>query len=114
MEKKIKNLHTLHDRPKKLQERVFEKLFKVAEIAKFEPDEIEEYEESLKVYRDLKNSIDTAREEGKIEGKIEGKFEGKVEFAETMLKNGEDDPKIALYTGLSDEEIQSIRKRLHL
>jgi predicted transposase/invertase (TIGR01784 family) len=102
----FKNLHKLHDRPKKLQERVFEKLFKVAEIAKFEPEEVKEYEESLKVYRDLKNSIDTAREEGKLEGKIE--------FAETMLKNSENDQKVALYTGLSLEDIQALRKKLNL
>ena len=33
----------------------------VAEIAKFTPVELKEYEDSLKTYRDLKNSIDTAR-----------------------------------------------------
>jgi hypothetical protein len=30
-----------------------------------------------------------------------------------MLKNGEDDEKIALYTGLSMEEIQILRKKLN-
>lgn len=41
--------------------------------------ELQSYEDSLKYYRDLKNSLDTAFEEGKLEGKIEGKMEGKIE-----------------------------------
>jgi PD-(D/E)XK nuclease family transposase len=46
--------------------------FDTAEIAKFSPDEKSQYEESLKIYRDLKNVIDTSFGEGKLEGKIEG------------------------------------------
>lgn len=30
--------------------------------------ELREYEDSLKAYRDIKNSIDTAKEEGRVEG----------------------------------------------
>jgi len=37
------------------------------------------FEDSLKAYRDLKNSIDTAREEGIIEGEIKGVIQGKIE-----------------------------------
>ncbi len=55
-----KNLHKLHGRLPRLQERVFDKIFRVAEIAKFTSEEAEEYKESLMVYRDLKNSFDTA------------------------------------------------------
>ncbi len=36
-------------------------------------EERKEYEESLKNYRDIKNVVDTAREEGKIEGKTKEK-----------------------------------------
>ena len=67
------HLQKLQDRPKELQERVFKKLFEVAEIAGFTEDERKEYEESLKTYRDIKNVVDTAKAEGKIEGKIEEK-----------------------------------------
>jgi len=45
----------------------------------------EKYEDSKKFYRDIKNSMDTAFEEGKEEGKVEGKVEGKEEG----LKQGE-------------------------
>jgi hypothetical protein len=44
-------------------------LFEAAEIAKFSPEEKEQYEESLKSYRDLKNVIDTAFDEGAIKEK---------------------------------------------
>ena len=41
-----------------------------AEIATFTPEELREYEDSLKAYRDIKNSIDTARREGNAEEEI--------------------------------------------
>lgn len=44
-----------------------------AEIAKFTPQEQREYEASKMAYRDIKNSIDTAKREGKEEGLAEGK-----------------------------------------
>lgn len=47
-------------------------MFETAEIAKFTPEEKEQYEESLKSYRDLKNVIDTSFGEGKMEEKIQG------------------------------------------
>jgi PD-(D/E)XK nuclease family transposase len=62
--------------PNKLQEKIFERLFETAEIAKFSPEEKEEYEESLKSYRDLKNVIDTSYDDGKKDGEIEEKVKG--------------------------------------
>lgn len=56
----LKYLPNLIERPMKLLERVFQRLFEAAEIAKFSPEEKDQYEESLKSYRDLKNVIDTA------------------------------------------------------
>ena len=78
----LKYLPELEKRPKKLQEKIFEKLFRAAEIAKFTPAELVEYEDSLKEYRDLKNAFDTSRNDGKIEGKIEGKVEGIISALE--------------------------------
>jgi len=56
----LKNLENLTDRPAKLQESIFNKLFEQAEIANFDEEEYSKYEASLKIYRDLENSIDTA------------------------------------------------------
>ncbi len=49
----LHNLSRLLERPAALQERIFTRLFEAAEIAKFTPVKRMEYEESLKVYRDL-------------------------------------------------------------
>jgi len=59
--------------PDKLREKIFEKMFSVAEVAKLSPDEYQAYIDSLNSYRDLQNSIDTAKAEGKAEGKVEEK-----------------------------------------
>ena len=45
-----------------------------AEIATFTPEELREYEDSLKTYRDLKNSLDTAEEKGRNEGRANEKI----------------------------------------
>ena len=38
----------------------FDRFFEEAEIAKFTPQEMREYETSKMAYRDIKNSVDTA------------------------------------------------------
>ena len=47
-----------------------------AEIASFTHTELKEYEDSLKAYRDIKNSLDTAKDEGRAEGMAKGMAEG--------------------------------------
>ena len=47
----------------------------MAGIAKFTPVELKEYEDSLKTYRDLKNSLDTAEEKERKEGRAEEKLD---------------------------------------
>lgn len=71
----LRNLPTLDRIPDKLRKRIFEKLFQTAEIAKFSLVEARSYEDSLKYYRDLKNSFDTATQEGYAEGLAEGRKE---------------------------------------
>lgn len=46
-------------------------LFRLAEIEKFGYEERMAYEDGLKVYRDLKNSLETARDEGEKRGRLE-------------------------------------------
>ena len=59
----LKNLSQLQYRPKALQERIFKRLFDIAEFEKLTSEEKRAYDESLKNYWDLKNVIDTAVEE---------------------------------------------------
>jgi len=98
----IKNLNKLDRIPDKLREQIFERVFETAEIAKFTPDQVRSYEDSLKYYRDLKNSLDTAKEEGKIEGKIE--------VAQNLLSNGVSIDLIIKATGLTESEIKKMKK----
>ena len=81
--------------------------------ANFTEEQLAQYEESLKVYRDLKGVVDTSYEEGKAEGKVEGKIEGRdqrnIEIALKMKKMGEPLEKIAGYTDLSIEEIKKLK-----
>ena len=85
----LKNLQKLDRLPETLREQVFERVFAVSEIAKFTPEEYHEYEDSLKTYRDLQNSIDTARDEGKAEGLEQGLEQGEVIGLAKGLEQGE-------------------------
>ena len=83
--------------------------------------ELREYEDSLKAYRDMKNSLDNAEEkglakglakgraEGLVEGRAEGLAEGKkdkaVEIAKKLLEMGMPIGNVINATGLSQEEI---------
>ena len=105
----LKNLHKLDRLPDKLKEKVFERVFEVAEIAKFSHEEYLSYEDSLKYYRDLKNSLDTAKEEGHEEGWKKGLEKGKEErtseLVKSLLENGVSIEIISKSTGLTVEQI---------
>jgi predicted transposase/invertase (TIGR01784 family) len=119
----FKNLHKLDKIPSALKDEVFEKLFKNAEIAKFSPAERTAYEDSLKYYRDVKNSLDTAKQEGEVigleKGRLEGeaiglekgKLEEKIEIAQNAIKKGFDNETIAELTNLTIEQIEELRKK---
>ncbi len=105
----LKHLSELQNKPRALQERVFEKLFKAAEIAKFTKEERMKYEESLKQYRDLENVIAASFEEGEAKGKMEGK----IEVALNLLKEKVPVSTIVKATGLSKEEIAELKLKLN-
>ena len=81
-----------------------------------------EYEDSLKAYRDIKNSIDTAlekgREEGIAKGLKKGREEGlakgmekeKIATARRLLSMGLSEEQVSTATELPLEEIQKLRK----
>lgn len=93
----IKNLNKLDRVPDKLREQIFDKLFETAEIAKFTPEQIRSYEDSLKYYRDLKNSLDTAKDEKALE------------IGKNMIKKGYSISDIVELTGLTKQQIKNIK-----
>ena len=113
----LRNLSRLMARPKALQERIFTKLFEAAEIAKFTKKEYDAYKDSLKAYRDWKNTIETAeykgREEGRAEGLAEGLEKGRKEqaldMARQMIADNMPIEQIVKYTHLSKEDILRLR-----
>lgn len=104
----LKNLSYLDKRPVALKEKIFSKLFEEAEIAKFSSAELREYEDSLKAYRDVKNSIDTALEKGRAEGRAEGERGMALLIARKLLAQGMDVKTVAGMTGLSEEELDRL------
>ncbi|NOT63522.1 MAG: PD-(D/E)XK nuclease family transposase [Acidobacteria bacterium] len=110
----IKHLSKLQERPAKLQERVFTKLFKIAEVEKLTREERMQYEKSLMAYWDYKNTIDTAISEAEAKGQARGKAEGHNEamasVARQLLAEGKTPAYIAKLTGLTQKEIATLRQ----
>ena len=91
---------------------------KQVDFPNFTPQEQREYEASKMAYRDIKNSIDTAKREGKEEGLAEGMEKGlaegmergmtqrSLEIARKMLANGMDAATVMEITGLSAEQLE--------
>ena len=104
----LKNLSSLNERPAALRDKIFDRLFQVAEIAKFTPVELKEYEDSLKTYRDLKNSLDTAEEKGRVEGRVEGEKRKAIAIARNLKSMGMSISDISKATGLQEEEIKAL------
>ena len=86
----------------------FKRLFQEAEIAQFTPSELRRYEDSLKAYRDIKNSMETAKEQGIEIGKEQGVKDGIEKVAKSMKERGIDSETIAACTGLSTEEVDKL------
>ena len=122
-ERYIKNLSRLDNRPAALREKIFSKLFDAAAVARFTPTELREYEDSLKAYRDIKNSLDTAKEQGREEGREEGLVKGREEglvkgraegialVAKAMHAKGMDVDTIASITGMAKDEVERLCKQ---
>ncbi|SFE93743.1 Rpn family recombination-promoting nuclease/putative transposase [Thermoflexibacter ruber] len=100
----LKNLVKIEEIPAKLQEKVFKKLFQIAEIARFDEKQLQSYRDSEKNYLDFTASLETSFNEGKIEGKIE--------IAKNMIRKGFDNETIGEVTSLTLEQIEALRKEV--
>ena len=71
-----------------------------------------EIEDSLKAYRDMKNSLDTAEEKGVIKGieigRAEGRAEGMMLTAKNWKSMGLSIADIIKATGLSENDIMKL------
>ena len=92
----IKHLEDFQSIPAIFRDEVFEQAFEKAELANLGQVDLDQYENSLKVYRDLKGVIDTAFDEGKIE------------VARNLKLLGISVEIISKATGLSENEINKL------
>ena len=83
-----------------------------AEIAKFTPQEMREYETSKMAYRDIKNSVDTAKREGIAECMELVMKKRSFESARKMLAKGIDEATVKDTTGLSAEQILQLKAEI--
>jgi predicted transposase/invertase (TIGR01784 family) len=100
----LKNLSKLDSIPTKLQEKIFKKLFQIAEIAQFDEKQLQLYRDSEKNYLDFTASLETSFKDGKMEGKME--------IAKNFISLGLDNDTISKGTGLSIEQIEALRKEV--
>lgn len=104
----IKHLEDFQTIPHSIADEVFKQAFEKAELANLGAVEMDNYEKSLKIFRDLNGAFDTAFSDGKSEGKIEGKLEGKMEIAKALKNMGVLIATIIASTGLTKEEIEKL------
>lgn len=98
----LKNLPKLDRIPVELKEKIFQKLFKTAEIAKLKPEEYKQYEASVNAYRDIFNIKNMAFEKGEVNKA--------KKIALEMIKDNEPVEKIIKYTGLTEKEINELKE----
>jgi len=72
----LKHLDSFDHIPTILNEPIFHKAFKTAELANLNREQYSAYEQNLLDYWGVKAAVDTARDEGHAEGRVEGRVEG--------------------------------------
>jgi len=113
----LKNMSKLENRPASVQGKIFEELFQIAETNQLTKKEMREYKKSVLEYRDVRDSIELAREEAREEGIKEGIERGiergikrgiekeKITIIQKCLQNNIPLEVITYLTGFSKEKI---------
>ena len=108
----LSNLARLLERPKALQERIFSRLFEQAEVARFTPQERNEYVASKKEYWDSYSVVTTSYNKGWAEGREEERrrnVQEKLESARTLKANDVPLDVIVKSLHLTDDEAATLQ-----
>lgn len=108
----LSNLARLLERPKALQERIFSHLFEQAEVARFTPQERNEYVASKKEYWDAYSIATTYYNKGLNKGLAEGeakRAKERLTNAKALLDNGVPLEVIVKSLHLTDDEAATLR-----
>ena len=122
----LKNLSKLLERPAALRDRIFSRLFDVAEYASLDNIDKQNYVKAMTTARDTHNQIEYAKKTGLEEGLVKGFEKGRAEGLEEGLEKGREDAKqliainflklgtpcevVAKATGLSLEKVTKIKE----
>ena len=104
----MKNMHKMKNIPPEFADPMFRRLFLLAEINNFTPEEREQYYKSLESMGDYYNIINTTAEEAEKRGLERGRKEEKIELAKKFKSLGVDTSTIIQATGLSADVIESL------
>ena len=107
----LKNMSTLLERPATLRDRVFGRLFDVAEYARLDDEERKNYVIAMNTARDTYNQIAYARNKGIGIGLEMGCEKKACEIAQKMIAKGLDVDTIADLTGLTKEEVAKLAEQ---
>ena len=109
---KTSNMEILDRMPFKAYKAAFEKLEKITDIAALSKEDRMKYDESIKVYRDIKATLAYSKKEGYddgiTKGREEGRKEGRITVARNMKSMGMASDVIIKATGLTIEDIENL------
>ena len=103
------HIHELNKRPDVFHEKEFRRLFSLAKILNFTPEECKQYLLSLKHMSDYLNTIETSHDEGLAEGLKRGRAEGLNEAVKKMLAARLPAEQIASIMMISVENVEALK-----
>ena len=106
----FKYMHTFGEFPKAFAEDpLLGDMAKAAKLANMPIERLNEYERNMRTELDRLSEINTAKRIGREEGREEGRSIERASLVSAMRSNGMAVGDIAKYTGLSEEEISSLK-----
>ena len=109
----LKTLPTFENRPPELKGKIFDKLFRAAEVSQLTPTEMIKYNKSIEEYDDVRDAMEYARNKGKEiwleKGIDKGEKKAKIEMAINCLHFGLSIEETSKLTGLPVEEVTKLK-----
>ena len=120
----LKHMHEMVEIPQEFSDPLFTRLFLLAKIGNFTPEELKQYKNSLENMGDFNNIIHTAVEEAEMRGHASGLAEGleqgraeglqvgernkAIAIAGNLISSGMSLEDVARMTGLTVDEVRNI------
>ena len=106
----LKNLSDLLERPAALRDKIFKRIFDVAEISSLDDEDKKKYISNMQTARDTYNQLEYAKKKGREEGREEGIEKRSREIAVNLLRINLPIQTICEATGLTEEEVAGLKE----